>query len=723
VKQLRLNLRSPTDNDVSASERVKAAAKRKKAATETLDEAWQRIFAMKNTPADIERLREVKRAMDAGVIGRHPQDAPKRFSKAEALRLWRELEERKKSDRIRQLIENTPKNYVLVDNAATLSELREMIETSDLIAIDCETFGENDGDQFDPWIGEMAGFSVSNRERHYYVPLNHVEKTELTPAEIFAELKQPLESTPNVMHNASFDAKFFYVKYGVDLITNLVADTQIMSMALDENRSHRLKDLAKDWLRIEDSYPFDKLFASPHRFNEVPLKAALVYAAGDTEKTLLLYDWMLKHFDRRDDLRRLKRLVFEIEMPVARQFIRSDLRGIGFDKEAAAKLDIKFAEEEERLIKEITELLGEEINIGSPAQLSKKLYKDLKLPDLENGSTNSKVLKKITSAHPVVPKILEFRQVNQLRKAFTKTLPDKVKADGKIHQSHNTWGAVTGRFTCQDPNTQQMPSNRPEVRKLFVTEPGRIFISIDYSQIELRVLAHLANDPVLIDAFKTGKDIHSTTASQITGIPYEQIEANKDVEGSPEQKARKNAKPVNFGIAYGITSKGLANQLNITEAEAQNIIDSYFKGYPAIKEYMETQKRLARTRGYVTDIFGRKRRLRDQYKKGYGYGADRQAGNFPIQASAGSIMKKAIVDLQPILPEMDVNILLQIHDELLFDAPETITREEIELIRSTMENAVNLVVPIRCDVEIYPKRWMESVSLDEWFEKQKEESA
>jgi DNA polymerase I len=715
VKQLRLNLRSPTDNVSAASERVKAAAKRKKAATETLDEAWQRIFAMKNTPADVERLREVKRAMDAGVIGRHPQDAHKRFSKAEALRLWRELEERKKSDRIRQLIENTPKNYVLVDNAATLSELREMIETSDLIAIDCETFGENDGDQFDPWIGEMAGFSVSNRERHYYVPLNHVEKTELTSAEIFSELKQPLEETPNVMHNASFDAKFFYVKYGVDLITNLVADTQIMSMALDENRSHKLKDLAKDWLRIEDSYPFDKLFASPHRFNEVPLKAALVYAAGDTEKTLLLYDWMLKHFDRRDDLRRLKRLVFEIEIPVARQFIRSDLRGIGFDKEAAAKLDIQFAEEEERLIKEITELLGEEINIGSPAQLSKKLYKDLKLPDLENGSTNSKVLKKITSAHPVVPKILEFRQVNQLRKAFTKTLPDKVKADGKIHQSHNTWGAVTGRFTCQDPNTQQMPSNRPEVRKLFVSEPVRIFISIDYSQIELRVLAHLANDPVLIDAFKTGKDIHSTTASQITGIPYEQIEANKDVEGSPEQKARKNAKPVNFGIAYGITSKGLANQLNITEAEAQNIIDSYFKGYPAIKEYMETQKRLARTRGYVTDIFGRKRRLRDQYKKGYGYGADRQAGNFPIQASAGSIMKKAIVDLQPILPEMDVNILLQIHDELLFDAPETITREEIELIRSTMENAVKLVVPIRCDVEIYPKRWMESVSLEEWF--------
>jgi DNA polymerase I len=723
VKQLRLNLRSPTDNVSAASERVKAAAKRKQAATETLDEAWQRIFAMKNTPADVERLREVKQAMDAGVIGRHPQDASKRFSKAEALRLWRELEERKKSDRIRQLIENTPKNYVLVDNAATLSELREMIETSDLIAIDCETFGENDGDQFDPWIGEMAGFSVSNRERHYYVPLNHVEKTELTPAEIFSELKQPLESTPNVMHNASFDAKFFYVKYGVDLITNLVADTQIMSMALDENRSHKLKDLAKDWLRIEDSYPFDKLFASPHRFNEVPLKAALVYAAGDTEKTLLLYDWMLKHFDRRDDLRRLKRLVFEIEMPVARQFIRSDLRGIGFDKEAAAKLDIQFAEEEERLIKEITELLGEEINLESPTQLSKKLYKDLRLPDLENGSTNSKVLKKITSAHPVVPKILEFRQVNKLRSAFTKKLPDKLKEDGKVHPSHNTWGAKTGRFTCQDPNTQQMPSNRPEVRKLFVTEPGRIFISIDYSQIELRVLAHLANDPVLIDAFKTGKDIHSTTASQITGIPYEQIEANKDVEGSPEQKARKNAKPVNFGIAYGITSKGLANQLNITEAEAQNIIDSYFKGYPAIKEYMETQKRLARTRGYVTDIFGRKRRLRDQYKKGYGYGADRQAGNFPIQASAGSIMKKAIVDLQPILPEMDVNILLQIHDELLFDAPETITREEIELIRSTMENAVNLVVPIRCDVEIYPKRWMESVSLEEWFEIQKEESA
>jgi DNA polymerase I len=719
--KLRLNLPS---NQAEQAERVQAAVKRKQAATETMEEAWARILAMKNSDADRQRLLEVKRAMEAGKIGRSPADAGKRFSKAEALRLWRQLEDREKSERIRQLIEDTPRNYVLVDNAATLSELRESIESSDIIAIDCETFGEKDGDQFDPWVGEMAGFSVSNRERHYYVPLNHVEKTELTPEEIFAELKKPLESTPNIMHNAPFDAKFFYVKYGIDLITNLVADTQIMSMALDENRSHKLKDLAKDWLGIEDAYPFDKLFASPHRFNEVPLNAALVYAAGDTEKTLLLYDWMLKHFDRREDLRRLKQLVFEIEMPVARQFIRSDLRGIPFDKEEAKKLDVQLAEEEKKLIKEIMELLGEEININSPSQLSKKLYKDLKLPDLKNGSTNSKVLKKITSSHPVIPKILEFRQVTKLRQSFTKTLPDKVKADGRIHQSHNTWGAVTGRFTCQDPNTQQMPANRPEVRKLFVTEPGRIFISIDYSQIELRVLAHLANDPVLIDAFKTGKDIHSTTASQITGIPYEQIEARKDIEGSPEQKARKNAKPVNFGIAYGITAQGLSDQLNISKEEAQKIIDSYFKGYPAIKTYMETQTRLARTRGYVTDIFGRKRRLRDQYKKGYGYGADRQAGNFPIQSSAGSIMKKAIVDLLPILPKMDVYILLQIHDELLFDAPETITPEEIELIRSTMENAVKLKVPIRCDVEIYPKRWMESVSLEEWFaNKQKEESA
>ncbi|MED4172607.1 DNA polymerase [Halalkalibacterium halodurans] len=702
----------------NTSEGLKTAVEKRKESGvgETLEEAFSRIYAMKNTDADRRKIAEVERAILSGEIGREKKqlESGKKLSKAEVIRLWNVLEDRKKEERIRHLIESKPDNYFLVSNARELAELKESIEQADIISVDCETFGEKDGDQFDPYTGKMAGFSITANDRHYYVPLNHTEKTELSEDDVFSSLKVPLESTPNVMHNAPFDAKFFYVRYGIDLITNLYADTNILSMALNENISHKLKDLAHAWLKLEDSYPFDKLFSKGYRFNEVPLDAAVVYAAGDTEKTQKLYDWMMGVFDSREDLSEIKRLVFDVEMPVCRTFIRADLRGIGFDPKKAIEVDRQFEREVVEIEKDIHRMVGE-INLNSPKQLQKTLFGELGLPDLAKGSTKSDVLEKLTQKHPIVPKIIEHRKVTKLRSSFTQPLPKKVKADGKIHPSHNSWGAVTGRFTCKDPNTQQMPSNRNEIRHLFLADPGRILIGIDYSQIELRVLAHLANDPVLIRAFKEGRDIHSTTAAQITGIPYEQIEERKDIDGTKEQKARKNAKPVNFGIAYGITSVGLANQLNTTKQEAQKIIDSYFKGYPNIKRYMDEQVRMARTKGYVLDMFGRKRRLANQYRRGFTGGADRQAGNFPIQSSAGTILKKAVVALEPILPELNVNISLQIHDELLFDCPASITSEEVRLIVDTMENAHKLVVPLKCDAEIYPNRWAEKVEWSDWF--------
>lgn len=711
-----------TLNERKRSPAGSTAAQRRKAANtaEPLEDAWERIWASKLTDADRRKLKEVYRAMEAGEIGRQPDDMynkrgkPKKFSKAEALRLWNVLEDRKKGERIQALIDSKPDNYFLVNTEDSLRDLREQIETAEIIAVDCETFGENPGEQFDPYTGRMAGFSVTANDRHYYVPLNHDTSEQLPEDTVFNTLKVVLESTPNVMHNAPFDAKYFYVHYEIDLITNLHADTQIMSMALDENASHTLKDLCANWLKIEDSYPYDKLFAQGHRFNEVPLDAAVVYAAGDTDKTLRLYNWMMPILDSREDLRKIKTLIFDMEMPVCREFIWADLRGIRFDPEKAKEVDAQFEREITELENDIHEMLGD-INIGSPAQLKQKLFGELKLTDLADGSTKSKVLEKIQREHPVVPKIIAHRKVAKLRSSFTEKLPKDIKQDGKIHPSHNTYGAKTGRFTCKSPNTQQMPSGRPEIRNLFLPDEGRILIGIDYSQIELRVLAHLADDPVLIDAFRTGKDIHSTTGAQISGIPYEQIEARKDVDGSKEQKARKNAKPVNFGITYGLTKFGLANQLNISEKEAQQIIDSYFKNYPAIKRYMDEQKRSARSKGYVSDMFGRKRRLRDQYKKGFGYGADRQAGNFPIQSSAGGILKKAVVDLQDLLPKLDVNILLQIHDELLFDCPADIKPDHVSEIINVMENTYDLCVPLKCDAEIFPDRWADKVEWDEWF--------
>ncbi|MGG2024167.1 DNA polymerase [Gottfriedia sp. S16(2024)] len=717
--QLELNIGGDI---VKKTDALKEAVKRKQAVTETIDEAWQRILSMKNATADQERLLEVRRGMAEGLIGRNPSDSAKRFSKAEALRLYKQLAESQREQKLADLVAKTPSNYVLVDTHEKLWKMRDDISTSELIAFDCETFGENGG-ALDPWRGNVAGFSVTTKNASYYVPIKHSEGEQLHIHSI-CELWDVLESAKIVMHNAPFDCKWMEVHYGLNLTDALHADTRIMAMALDENRDHRLKNLLTDWLK-EPSDNFDELFPNV-QFNEVPLEVALPYAAGDTEKTLKLYDWIMKHLNT-EKLADIKRLIFDIEMPVCRQFIRSDLRGIRFDTEKASELDAKFEVEEKELLEKITGIFGEEINLNSPAQLKQKLFVDLKLTDIANGSTGVKILKKLKREHPVIPLIMEYRGVGKLRQAFTQKLPKEVKSDGKIHPWHNSWGAATGRFTCKSPNTQQIPAKRPEVRHLFLaTSSDRILVSIDYSQIELRVLAHMANEQVLIKAFENGHDIHSTTAALISAgqYSYEDIENGKDNDGSAEQKFRKQAKIVNFGIVYGMGAGSLADNLEISKKEAQKIIDDYFLGYPGIKRYMDEQHRLVMKQGFVTDIFGRKRRLhkeiksKDMFRK---FGAQRQAGNFPIQASAGSILKKAIVDLKPKLAKHDSEILLQVHDELVLDCPRNITEEGLNEIRETMENAVKLVCPVRCDVELNPERWLEKVKNDEWFNEEEDD--
>lgn len=720
--KLRLNIRSPAEK---SGETLAKAAEKKRAHSETMDEAWVRIFESKLTDADRRRLIEVKQAMEDGVIGRNPSEmfnkrgSPKRFSKAEALRLHRKLLEIEREDTLRELVESTPDNYILVDINAKLDKLVGDINASELIAFDLETYSDKKGGALDPWMGKVAGFSVTANGNNYYVPLNHtVQPMSLSDKDIIEWLKPALESAKSVMHNAPFDCKWFYVHYGVDMITNLHADTRIMAMALDENRSHRLKDLLTDWLR-QPADNFDELFPDTDKFNEIPLDVALVYAAGDTEKTLQLYEW-IKSKVKPYKLERIWKLLFEIEMPVARTMIWSDLRGIGFDKERARKLDEEFAKEEEKLKGLIFHIFGEEINLNSHVQKGEMLYDRLGLTDLSGKkSTNQKFLKRIESEHRVVKMLLEYSEIGKLRSSFTQTLPKAVKTDGRIHPWHNSYGAATGRFTCSMPNTQQIPAKRPEVRRLFKTlGEDRILVAMDYSQIELRVLAHLANDEVLIEAFRNGRDIHSTTAALISGIPYERIEEFKDVEGTPEWRARNQAKTVNFGIVYGMTERALSDNLRITQGEAKKMIVDYFAGYPGIKRYMDEQHRHVRKQGFVADMYGRKRRLHREMKSREFWlrsAAERQAGNFPIQSSAGSMLKHAIVKLGDILPKYDSYIVLQVHDELIFDCPRDIRRNNLTEIQLTMEEVRALSVPVRVDIDLYPERWAEGVDLGEWF--------
>ena len=733
------------DNTKKQKEKVKEIDKKKKIASyiPSWEEIWHTgyptstgnhkcgIFSTKLTEKDKEKLQEVKKAIENGIIGTNVESL-RQFTKTHAQRLYTLLVDSKRTEKLEELVKNKPSNYILVENRESMELLKaELQNTEEIFGFDIETFGtENKEDALDPWKGKIAGFSVSNSKYHFYLPLMHTEQTELNKEHaeqivqayfLMEELKPYLEQIKTVMHNAQFDCKFMWVNYGIDMVSNLHADTRIMAFMLDENRhgsTHRLKDLVSDWLKIP-SDNFDELFKEP--FNKVPLRYC-VYAMKDTEVTLSLYNWMLKYLEK-PELSDIKKLIFEVEMPVCRIFIWADIRGIGFNAKESYELDNQFEQELKSIEKQIFVLFGKEINLSSPLQLKKVLYEELELPDLDKGSTGVKTLKKIKSEHPAIPLILEYRQLDKLRSSFTKSLPTKIQKDGRIHPTHNTLGCTTGRFSCKSPNTQQIPSKRPEIRKLFTPAKGKIFISYDMSQIELRIAAEMSGEEIMLEAFNKGQDMHSTTASRVFNVPYEQIEERKDIEGSKEKLYRRVGKQLNFAILYGVSAKGLSEMLSCSQKEAQKYIDSFFEGYPKISEFMKKQTELVKSQGYVTDLYGRKRRFQyairnaDNYKL---YGIFRQSQNFPVQSSAGTLLKKAIIDVDKLLPtlESDCHILLQIHDEIVLEADEGISYEEVMKIKETIEKAdTTLSVPIKSDAEVSVGKWMEIVSMEEYFNK------
>jgi DNA polymerase I len=416
------------------------------------------ILDTKLTQKDEERLLQVKIAIEEGKIGTEVQSLRK-FTKTHAMRLYSLLSESLREEKLEELVKNKPANYILIDTREKLEFFKTELQRDELFGFDIETFSEEDKEfALDPWRGNIAGFSVSNSKYHFYLPLLHTEQTKLNQEHsdqyvqayfLMNELKPYLEQIRTVMHNASFDCRFMYVQYDIDMVKNLHADTRIIAFMLDENRhnsTHKLKDLVSDWLKIP-SDNFDDLFKES--FNKVPLKYS-VYPMKDTDVTLSLYNWMYKQLEK-PGLSDIKKLIFEVEMPVCRIFIKSDIKGIGFDRNSAQQLDKQFAEELIEIEKEIYKLFGKEINLNSPLQLKQVLFDELKLSDPDKGSTGVNTLKKIKNEHPSIPLILEYRQLSKLRSSFTQSLPGKIQEDGKIHPNFNTLGAKTGRFTCSFP--------------------------------------------------------------------------------------------------------------------------------------------------------------------------------------------------------------------------------------------------------------------------------
>lgn len=707
--EINIKLTLNDDNGESAK-RVKEAQKRKADATETMEEAWERIFGMKNSNTDQQRLLEVRKAIKQGRIGRNPNDISKRFSKAEALRLWRELQEKEKEGKLRDMVANTPANYHLITTTEQLRKLVQDLYEEELIAVDTETTGiDVFGDD------RIVGISLTlpKADYHVYIPFGHNKGVQLTEEQVITALKPRLESPSlkKVLHNAKFDIHMFY-NHGVEL-RGLVWDTMVAMHLLNENEnSFALKVLATKYLK-EPSDTYGDLFGKTP-FYEVPLDVALVYAGKDTDLTYRLYQFQLMHLQKLPNILKYYR---EVENRIIDVSIEMERTGFIFDRERAKQIGAKLEKELAEIEQVLKAELGD-INFNSPAQLSKRIFDELKLqkhlPPNWKLSTDVRTLKMLAKHNKGCEQLLAYREKTKLLNTYIVALEKQIKKDGKIHGSFKQSGTVTGRFASSDPNLQNIPSRNKEIRTLFVAPEGQVIIGGDFSQQEPRLLTHFSKEKALIDAYNNGQDLYSTMASKLFGLPIEECG-----DGS---KWRKMMKFGVLSVMYGTGAKTLAGQLNITEAEAQNFIDDFYKKFTAVAEWIEGNKAFARKHGFVWMIDEqRKRRLpevrsKDKWQR---FRAERQATNAIIQGSASIQTKVTMIAISDWCAEKrkqgrNFSIVATVHDEVLIYAPQDVTREEVYEFRDIMVNTMRLSVPNKTDIEIM-RRWGEGFTIDEWF--------
>ncbi|MBU1887897.1 MAG: DNA polymerase I, partial [Candidatus Omnitrophica bacterium] len=484
-------------------------------------------------------------------------------------------------------------------------------------------------------------------------------------------------------------------------------DTMIASYLLNPSKfNHNLDDLAFERLGHK-MISIDELLGSGKKrisMSEVPLDRISEYSCEDSDITFRLKQILEKELFEKE----LDMLFREIELPLVDVLSEMEISGIKVDVKLLKGMSEDIAKELETIVKNIYKIAGAEFNINSPKQLSEILFEKLNLPVVKKTktgfSTDVGVLERLAFVHPLPRELLRYRELSKLKSTYIDALPELVnKKTGRLHTSFNQTIAATGRLSSSKPNLQNIPIKTPqgrEIRKAFTGEKGSLLISADYSQIELRILAHLSKDEELSKAFEQGLDVHTHTASLIFDVK------EKDV--TPEQ--RSSAKTVNFGIVYGMSAFGLSRSLSIDPASAQQFIDSYFERYPRVRLYMEDTIEEARSLGYVTTLFNRRRYIpeiitgsvKEQQQ------AERIAINAPIQGSAADLIKIAMINIHKDMAEKKVSskMILQVHDELVFEAPEKELVSMAKMIKEKMEGAVKLRIPVEVSVK-FGKNWLE----------------
>jgi len=586
--------------------------------------------------------------------------------------------------------------YHIVSKTADLDKLVSRLSAAKTFAFDTETTGLN------PMSAELVGISLSPAPGEaYYIPVGHIGLDpigQLPLEQVIAKLKPILEDQKlaKLAHNGKYDMTVL-AEYGIT-VQNLTFDSMLAAYLLGE-KSMGLKALAFGKLAIEMT-PISDLIGSGAKqipMSQVEISRAADYACADADMTLRLAELFEPELRQQG----LWQLFSEVELPLVPVLMGMERNGVALDSELLRQMSHRLGEQLLKLEKDIYDNVGHQFNINSPQQLSAVLFEELKLTPARKTkggySTGAAILEELRGVHPIIELILDYRQLSKIKSTYIDALPSLINSKtGRVHTSFNQTRTATGRLSSSEPNLQNIPVRGElgkEVRQAFIAPKGSYLLAADYSQIDLRALAHLSQDKSLLDAFRRDEDIHSATAAQVFGVKPSKV--------TPDM--RRVAKTVNFGVIYGMSEYGLEQATGLSREEAAQFIAAYFEKYPRVKQYLESTKEQARKKGYVQTILGRRRSIPEinSQNRQVREAAERMAINMPVQGTSADIIKVAMINLDREIAKRKLKskMILQVHDELIFEVPKAEEKEMRKLVPELMSSAIELSVPLKATVK------------------------
>lgn len=583
----------------------------------------------------------------------------------------------------------------IVDTTEKLDDLAGTLSDAGIISFDTETTST------DEMQANIVGISLAAKEGEgYYIPVGHLAGNNLPLEQVISALRNPLTNAriPKIAHNAKYDY-IVLARHGL-AVSPVSFDTMIAEFLVDPaSRNLGLKNLAFARLGEEMTHIEELIGTGKHQLSmaEIAIESVAAYAAADAETTLRLMPIMQNELQRV----RGQKLMDEVEAPLISVLAHMEMTGVLLDLPFFKKLSEELAQRMSEIEKRVFEAVGKPFNINSTQQLSDVLFNRLHLEPPDRGrktvsghySTSGDILDALSGKHPVVDWVIEHRELSKLKSTYVEALPAAVDTKtGRVHTSYSQTGAVTGRLSSSNPNLQNIPIRTEEGRRVrtgFIAAKGNVLLSVDYSQIELRIVAHMARDEGMLAAFRAGQDIHATTAAAIYNIPLDQV--TKDM--------RRHAKAINFGLIYGMSAFGLTRSTELTLAEAEEFVKTYFKQFPGIKKYLDGIRKQAAQDGYVETLLGRRRyfpALQTKVNVAAKNREEREAINAPIQGTAADIMKIAMLRIPPALKEagLRAQMLLQVHDELVLEVPREELEKTAKLVQEVMASAYSLDIAL-----------------------------